>query len=559
MAVKRIAQIICLASVALAVGACNGTPTPTLGRAAEILAEGPEVEFHPLGGAAKVLPIGQPEAVRAGDEIKTGDKGLGILTVADSLKVEVLRGTGLKVRAVPDPNVPPTMKLHLDSGTTFQELQRQVDQQVDVTTETKWATIRAVPKACLISVDDDEITWVVVFCGEAEVKAQGETVVVQSGQATWVQPHQPPVTPVPVDLCAIEEWLDGLRGTAEVESIQPVIATLTPTPTSTSTSTPTPTPTPTSTSTPTSTPTATPTLIPATPQLTSDLWISNLSPLVGERVKATFSVRNAGQQSFKAAKLLVKGRGPDGSIQDFRPRDDFSLDPGAEDTYSEYRSFAAPGQYWFTPHYSPDGVNEWHDITWPEGRTSYVYINVVPDYPPRVMISVDSSTIYPGATVMVKMTASDDIGLQFVRWWIKDPRGEGFVKEGKFDYGGETKSIDESWPLTWNAKKGKFIISAQAHDTAGQLSSEGSTMITVLPKDKFSLSIGGGPLDDQSVQVALRFAINWATLRENIGEVVLVDFSSGETLAGPKEPEYNPDLARRLLTEAGHGRFDTVL
>ncbi|MBC8248663.1 MAG: hypothetical protein H8E90_03200 [Anaerolineales bacterium] len=559
MAVKRIAQIICLASVALAVGACNGTPTPTLGRAAEILAEGPEVEFHPLGGAAKVLPIGQPEAVRAGDEIKTGDKGLGILTVADSLKVEVLRGTGLKVRAVPDPNVPPTMKLHLDSGTTFQELQRQVDQQVDVTTETKWATIRAVPKACLISVDDDEITWVVVFCGEAEVKAQGETVVVQSGQATWVQPHQPPVTPVPVDLCAIEEWLDGLRGTAEVESIQPVIATLTPTPTSTSTSTPTPTPTPTSTSTPTSTPTATPTLIPATPQLTSDLWISNLSPLVGERVKATFSVRNAGQQSFKAAKLLVKGRGPDGSIQDFRPRDDFSLDPGAEDTYSEYRSFAAPGQYWFTPHYSPDGVNEWHDITWPEGRTSYVYINVVPDYPPKVSLSVEPSTLYKGAEVVIKVTASDDIGLQSVRWWSEGTGDESLNQGGEFVYGGGVGSFDKSWSRTWTGNKGKFNIYAQARDTAGQLSSVAPAAMTVLPTDKFSLSSGGEPFNDASVQVAMGLAINWAALREEIGEVVLVDFSSGETLAGPTKPAYDPDLARRLLAQTDYSRFDTVL
>jgi hypothetical protein len=295
------------------------------------------------------------------------------------------------------------------------------------------------------------------------------------------------------------------------------------------------------------------------PQLTSDLWISNLSPLVGEHVKATFSVRNAGQQSFKAAKLLVKGRGPDGSIQDFRPRDDFSLDPGAEDTYSEYRSFDAPGQYWFTPHYSPDGVNEWHDITWPDGRTSYVYISVVPDYPPQVSLSVEPSTIYKGADLVIKVTASDDIGLQSVRWWSVGT-GDGALDQGEeFAYGGGTGPVDRSWSRTWTGNKGKFNIYAEARDTANQQSSRASTMITVLPTEKFTLLSGGEPLADASVQVAMGRAINWAALREKVGEVVLVDFDSGETLAGPKEPEHNPDLARRLLAETDDGRFDAVL
>ncbi|MFQ5812688.1 MAG: PKD domain-containing protein [Anaerolineae bacterium] len=149
----------------------------------------------------------------------------------------------------------------------------------------------------------------------------------------------------------------------------------TPAPTPTPTLTPTTTPTHTPTSAPTYTPTRTPTPRPADVRLISELQISNLSPLVGESVKATFRVRNYGDQTFTATKFLVKGRGPDNSIQDFRPMDNFSLDPGAEYTYAEYRSFSAPGEYWFTPHYSPDGAN-WLDITWPDGRTSYVYITV---------------------------------------------------------------------------------------------------------------------------------------------------------------------------------------
>ena len=315
------------------------------------------------------------------------------------------------------------------------------------------------------------------------------------------------------------------------------------------------------TGTPVSTSTTAPTPRPADVRLTSDLEISQLSPSPGEPVKATFKVRNYGEQTFTAVKFLVKGRGPDGSIQDFGPVDNFSLNPGTEYAYIEYRTFSAPGQYWFTPHYSPNGVSDWSDVTWLDNRTSYVYINVVPDYPPQVTLSVEPSTLYKKAELAIKVTASDDVGLQFVRWWSVGTGDESLSQGqgGEFVYDVRTGSFDKSWSLTWNGEKGKFTIYAQARDTAGQLSNIASTMITVLPTEKFSLLSGGGPFDDISLQVALRFAINWGTLREEIGEVVLVDFLSGETLAGPTEPAYNPNLARRLLTEAGHSRFDTVL
>ena len=353
--------------------------------------------------------------------------------------------------------------------------------------------------------------------------------------------------------------MDGLRVDAEVSSVQTVIATLTPTPTSTGTPTPTLTPTSTPTLTPTPTPTATPTPKPANVRLTSELQISDLSPLVGDRIEATFKVYNYGEQPFKATKFLVKGRGPDGSIQDFRPIDNFSLDPGKEYTYSENRTFSSPGRYWFTPYYSSDGVSDWRDITWPDGRTGYVYINVIPDYPPWVQISVGPSTIYKEADFVIKVTASDDVGLQAIRWWSVGTGDESLNQGGEFVYGGGIGSFDKSWTRTWTGNKGKFTIYAQARDTSGQLSSVASTTIAVLSTATSSLLVGGGPFNDTSVQVAMGLAINWAALREEIGEMVLVDFSSGETLAGPTEPAYDPNLARRLLAQTDYTRFDTVL
>ena len=97
----------------------------------------------------------------------------------------------------------------------------------------------------------------------------------------------------------------------------------------------------------------------------------------GESVNATFTVRNFGGQTFIARYFGVKGRGPDGSMQDFLWIENVLIAPGAEYTYSRNKSFTAPGDYWFTPHYSPDGT-QWIDITWTDGRTSYRYITVGP-------------------------------------------------------------------------------------------------------------------------------------------------------------------------------------
>jgi len=601
MAGKHIAQVICLALLALFVVACGGTPTPTPSptsvpatdtptpvvdtptpavdtptatpatktptpivttitptptpsRTADLLTERHLVQCRHPGEAVKEVPVGQHEPVGTGDEINTNKTGLGILTFADFLRVEIFRQTGLQVKAVPDPDAPPIVKLYLVLGTTLQELQRRAGERVVVTTETDWATITSVATKYLVSVDEEGITSVVVYEGEARVEAQQQTVTLQAGQATFVEPHQAPRPPIDVEMAAVDDWISGARRAEDVGSIKPVIFPPPVTPTSISTSTATPTP----TRTPTSTPTATPTPRPADVRLISDLQFSNLSPFVGESVKATFKVRNYGEQTFTAKYFGIKGRGPDDSIQDFFMIPDFSLAPGAEYTYSQERSFAAPGEYWFTPHYSPDGAN-WLDITWPDGRLSHVHITVVQDNPPVVEeVYVEPATIYQGEEFRLRLVASDDFGLQSMRWRIEGTGYEYFDKGDEADCGGITW-CEVSWNLIWAGRDGQFAIYAQARDTAGQLSGIESTTITVLPAATFSLSIGGGPFNDELVQKALGFAINWAALRDEVGGVVLVDFLSGKTLAGPTEPAYDPGRAGELLAEAGYYKFDTML
>jgi hypothetical protein len=209
MTAKRIA-IICLVLLSLAAAVYIVTLPRKPGPAADLLAEHHQVQCRHLGEADKEVPVGQHELVGTGDEINTDDNGLGILTFADFLRVEVFRRSELQVKAAPDPDAPPIVKLHIALGTTVQELQKRAGERVTVTTETEWATIKSISTKYLVSVDEAEITLVFVYEGEAEVEAQQQTVTVRSGQATLVEPQKAPWAPMDVEMGAVDDWVMAL-------------------------------------------------------------------------------------------------------------------------------------------------------------------------------------------------------------------------------------------------------------------------------------------------------------------------------------------------------------
>ena len=90
------------------------------------------------------LWIGKHVPLGVGYRMTVDDKGLGILTFADFLRVEVFRQTGLQVRAAPDPDAPPLVKLYLIL-TSLSELQQRASQRVKVeyVNDTDWVTIIA--------------------------------------------------------------------------------------------------------------------------------------------------------------------------------------------------------------------------------------------------------------------------------------------------------------------------------------------------------------------------------------------------------------------------------
>jgi len=498
---KRFVRLILLVLLLSNMAACCCWG-PTAGAAANLSAERTKVEFRHPGEAVKEVRVGQLESVNTGDQINTDSSGVGILKFSVFLRVKVFRDTGLQVRAAPDANASPIVKLYLALGTTHQELQSQANQVVDVTTETDWATIRATATAYLVSVDDDRVTWVAVFDGKVEVAAQGQTVIVRAGQAVWVEPGQPPRSPVDVDIGEVEKWLERLGRTEEVGPIRPVI-------------------------------------VPSEKEDRTDPWLEVWhSPSEPNEEQAVTVIAEAGDDESGLDRIEIQMPGQ-------RPV-----------TCSEASCEATGGPYSAGEYgYEVWAFDRAGNATYREGHFAVAAI-VVQDNPPVVEeIYVEPTTIHQRAMFRLKVSASDDTGLQSIRWWSEGTGDDDLDRGDEASCGGITWCEPNWLGLKWTGRDGQFTIYAQAHDMAGQLSSIGSTTITVLIPSaaaSFSLSIGGGPFNDRRVQEAVGFAINWAALRDEIGEVVLVDFLSGETLAGLTEPAYDPERAKQLLAEAGY-------
>ncbi len=130
-------------------------------------------------------------------------------------------------------------------------------------------------------------------------------------------------------------------------------------------------------------PPTTPAPAPAQVVLVTGISITPPFPVAGQWVNARFTVRNVGGQTFAPRYFGAKGRGPGNANYDFLWMENFTLAPGQEFTYDANRPLGPPGQYCFTPQYSPDGQT-WTDIRWPNGNANTLCITVqeAPTPPP---------------------------------------------------------------------------------------------------------------------------------------------------------------------------------
>jgi ferric-dicitrate binding protein FerR (iron transport regulator) len=189
---------------------------PVSAAEADLTAREREVQRHRL---SEVVSVGVDEhvAVVAGDEVHIDERGRALLRFHDRLLVELFRDTEVQLSDVElEPGGSVFVRLRQAFGHTRTSVESEAEARVEV--ETDHATIRAMGTEFLVW-HGEALTCMVTLEGEAEVEAQGETIVVQAGEATYILADEAPQPAICAKMEEVNSWVDRKRGTEEMETL----------------------------------------------------------------------------------------------------------------------------------------------------------------------------------------------------------------------------------------------------------------------------------------------------------------------------------------------------
>jgi hypothetical protein len=184
------------------------------------------------------MRVDETSELRRGDSVGVDGDGEATLQFADFLRVRIFRDSELRIEEISAADAPPIYKFLQTAGATFNTTTAQelIGKRVQVSLETKWATIEDIGTEFFTYVDpESESTWVIVKNGAANVTADGETKHVDAGYQTWIDPGEPPAEPVPATRLQVGNrfpLIDDLTNGAikDTELLQSNELPLTPTP-----------------------------------------------------------------------------------------------------------------------------------------------------------------------------------------------------------------------------------------------------------------------------------------------------------------------------------------
>lgn len=214
---------IALVSVVLLVAAaCGGDDSGGEG------SSGPELTVEAVGVAlnGSALEQGTTSAIAAADRVQVDDSGRGVIRFRDNVELELFRGTQSQIDSAEEGSGGSALvEVTHEAGHARVSLPAEGSNRVTFKTQAAVITTLDPGTEFIACHAPDIVTCHVTVSGAAEVKAQGETVEVRAGEATFVLVGQPPPEPICASMDEVEAWLITIRNNENDAALGDLVAT----------------------------------------------------------------------------------------------------------------------------------------------------------------------------------------------------------------------------------------------------------------------------------------------------------------------------------------------
>ncbi len=227
-----------LALFAGLLAACASSPTPATGTIAASPTPGTDtVEVEASRDRVftitadenqrRQLPSPQQTFLRRGEGVDVDERGRAIVRFADLLTVEVLRNGGLSLEELSVDEQAAFITVLHSGGALINNFNPKEEIDRRFTIKTEFAIIEATgTRFVVVREANAPLEWVIGWEADPEdltVTAAGVTKPVPSGVARWIAPIDEPSAGIPVDMGALEGWVEGLREGVDQPAIGEVV------------------------------------------------------------------------------------------------------------------------------------------------------------------------------------------------------------------------------------------------------------------------------------------------------------------------------------------------
>jgi quercetin dioxygenase-like cupin family protein len=216
-------QIALLSAVLVVAAACGGDsesggdPSPV-----------PELTVAAAGVAVNGAPLqeGGTAALAAADRIQVDDSGRGVVLFQEDVEIELFRSTKAQIAGAEESSGGSAL-VDVSHEAGHARVRLPADGTDRVTLETQAAVITTLDPGTefIVCHAPDVVTCHVTISGAAEVKAQGETVEVKAGEATFVLVGEPPPEAICARMGEVEAWLSDIRSNENDQALGELVAT----------------------------------------------------------------------------------------------------------------------------------------------------------------------------------------------------------------------------------------------------------------------------------------------------------------------------------------------